>query len=327
MYKISVIVPIYKSEQYVERCIKSLMEQSLDSIQYIFVNDCTPDRSLEIVSKVIDKYPQKEKDILIISNKINLGPSATRNTGIIHAQGEFVAFCDSDDWIDSTMYEILYKKCLNENADIAFCDLNLVKKNGSKTSFCCYASHYEDKKSFIRSFISSKWTPLMNCIIKKELIDNYNISLPLDITYCEDFHFMIRALYYASKVTKVNACLYNYFEDNAESIMHNLNKYSGIDDLNCYLQTIEFFTREGCITFFEQEMSWRVLNAFHLDMYIPQKHAQICSIYPICHKYILSNPFYNRRQKQLMWLLTHKCRWVVLCFLGLKRLLGRENIV
>lgn len=122
MMKVSVIIPIFKTEKFIERCVRSLMEQTLDSIEYIFVNDCTPDKSVEIIERVVEDYPHRKSFIKIISHEKNRGSASTRNTGLRAATGNYIIYCDSDDWIDTNAYELMYLKAIETNADIVVSD-------------------------------------------------------------------------------------------------------------------------------------------------------------------------------------------------------------
>ena len=93
-YKVSVIVPIYKVEKFIARCAKQLFEQTLPEVEYIFVNDCTPDNSMLELAKTIQAYPHKEHAIRICTHEVNKGLPSARNTGLQHAQGEFIFHCD-----------------------------------------------------------------------------------------------------------------------------------------------------------------------------------------------------------------------------------------
>ena len=107
MPKISVIIPVYNVEKYIERCVRSLFEQTLGEIEYIFVDDCTPDGSIAILRRIIEDYPERKPFVSIISHEQNKGLAIARRTGVNAACGEYVAFCDSDDWVDTNMYEKL----------------------------------------------------------------------------------------------------------------------------------------------------------------------------------------------------------------------------
>ena len=119
---ISVIIPIYNVELYIERCVRSLMEQTLENIEFIFVNDCTPDKSMIILQRVLEEYPVRKEKVKIIEHKQNKGIAATRNTGLKYVSGQYIIYCDSDDWIERDMYEKLLKKALVTCADIVACD-------------------------------------------------------------------------------------------------------------------------------------------------------------------------------------------------------------
>ena len=109
MIYISVIIPIYKAEDYIERCARSLMEQTMkDGIEFLFINDCTPDNSMTILRRVIANYPERGHQIRIIENNKNLGVSATRRLGVNEANGDYIGWCDSDDWVESEAFERMY---------------------------------------------------------------------------------------------------------------------------------------------------------------------------------------------------------------------------
>ncbi len=102
--KVSIIVPIYNVEKYIERCAVSLFEQDFEDIEYIFVNDCTPDNSVEILEKVIEKYPNRKSHLKIVHHKENKGLGSARNTGLEQATGNYILHIDSDDWCEKIWF-------------------------------------------------------------------------------------------------------------------------------------------------------------------------------------------------------------------------------
>lgn len=320
MAKISIIVPIYNVEKYIERCARSLFEQTLDDIEYIFVNDCSPDKSIEVLKSILKEYPQRIPFVHIVDHNVNKGLTKTRNTGLAIATGEFIAHCDSDDWVDCDMYRQLYEHAIKTNSDIVYSDLYLVYEN--KKVIYNSANYNVEKKELLNNYISSVWTSLVNMIVKRDIYLSHNLKSPEHICYCEDFWLSVRLFYYSKTITKICKPFYYYDQCNNQSIMHNLNAYKG-DDMNTYFETIDLFSKEGVIKEYEKTLSWRVLNAFHFDMYFPEKHKKIIKIYPQSHKYILSCPFYTRKQKTMMWMLTHHCRPLVLLFIYFRNILRR----
>ncbi|MEA4968038.1 MAG: glycosyltransferase family 2 protein, partial [Bacteroidaceae bacterium] len=103
--KISVIIPVYNAELYFEKCLRSLFEQTFGGIEFVFINDNTPDNSFNILENVLADYPDRKKQIKIINNKYNIGSGASRNIGLTVADGEYIVFCDSDDWCDLDLYQ------------------------------------------------------------------------------------------------------------------------------------------------------------------------------------------------------------------------------
>lgn len=122
--KLSVIVPIYGVEKYIERCARSLFEQTLDEIEYIFVNDCSPDRSVEILNNVLNQYPNRISATRIVNMSTNSGLAAVRRHGIQLATGEYIIHCDSDDWIDVNAYKECYELAKQKDYDIVFFDFD-----------------------------------------------------------------------------------------------------------------------------------------------------------------------------------------------------------
>ena len=120
--KISVIVPIYKVEPFIARCAKSLMEQTLTDVEYIFVDDASPDGSIAMLLKVLADYPKRSNHVKILTHTENKGLPAARNTGLAVAQGEYIFHCDSDDFVEPDMLDQLYRKATDIDADIVWCD-------------------------------------------------------------------------------------------------------------------------------------------------------------------------------------------------------------
>lgn len=110
MPKVSVIIAVYGAEKYIEKCARSLFEQTLDDIEYIFVDDCTPDKSMDILISVLSDYPNRKNQVKIILNDTNLKQGRTRAVGMKATTGDYLIHCDPDDWVEHNMYELLYNK-------------------------------------------------------------------------------------------------------------------------------------------------------------------------------------------------------------------------
>lgn len=122
MPKVSVIIPVYRTEKYIERCVRSLFNQTLDEIEYLFIDDCSPDNSIKILNNVLEDYPHRKEQVIIHRMSRNSGQAIVRNWGMQNATGEYVIHCDSDDWVDADMYRAMYDKAVEEHSDVVICD-------------------------------------------------------------------------------------------------------------------------------------------------------------------------------------------------------------
>ena len=117
-FKVSVCIPIFNVEAYIERCAISLFEQTYNNIELVFVNDCSPDRSLELLNGVITRYSNQTRSVVLLNNNKNCGIATVRNLAVRCARGEFVFFVDSDDFLETDAIEIMVSKQLATGADI-----------------------------------------------------------------------------------------------------------------------------------------------------------------------------------------------------------------
>lgn len=122
MIKVSVIVPIYQVAAYIERCARSLLEQTLENVELIFVDDCSPDESMQILQTVLAEYPERRVKVRVVRHVGNQGLPAARNTGLALAEGKYIFHFDSDDWAENTLLERLYDAAEEADADFVWCD-------------------------------------------------------------------------------------------------------------------------------------------------------------------------------------------------------------
>jgi glycoslytransferase len=199
MYKLSVIIPIYNVEQYLRKCLDSVCNQTLEDIEIICINDCSPDNSLEILKE----YQKNDNRIKIIDFKENRGVAAARNEAIKIAKGEYIGFVDGDDWVDLDFYEKLYKKAKEDNVDLVIG--NLLKNNQGKNSFLHnMANRVKQNKIYFSGLF---WLG----IYSTKLIRENNLSFTEGLKYGEDRLFPILAAYYTKKVSVVDNVYYYYF--------------------------------------------------------------------------------------------------------------------
>ena len=159
--KVSVIVPVYKAEKDIERCCNALFGQTLDNIEYIFVDDCTPDDSVGIINRTLEKFPDRRSLVKVLHQEMNSGVSACRQLGLNNASGCYIIHCDSDDWPDIDMYETLYSKAIQENAEVVCCDY-IVELEG-KSKVVKFPDEFNDRPSLgIGPIEGAVWNKLIS---------------------------------------------------------------------------------------------------------------------------------------------------------------------
>lgn len=211
MPKVSVIVPVYGVEKYIERCARSLFEQTLDDIEYIFVDDCTPDKSIEILERIIEEYRPRfageRKEVRIERLFTNSGQAAVRKHGIQFSTGDYVIHCDSDDWVDTDMYRLMYEEAKRTDADIVMCGYKTT--DGVRVFNECY--HQQTNKTKLLSSLLTlheSWS-VWNKMCKRSLYDN-DIVYPT-LAMGEDMVLTTQLVLNAQRIAVVNKALYNYF--------------------------------------------------------------------------------------------------------------------
>ena len=219
-YKVSVIVPVYCVEKYIPKCLDSLVNQTLEDIEVIVVNDGSPDNSQKIIDKYAKKYPNKIKSF----KKENGGQGSARNYGLTKANGEYIGYVDSDDYVELDMYEKLYNKAKNDNLDIAICGNYNVSEDYKDKKEDLEFIKYEDNK--INALLGKK--AVWNKIYKKNIVESLQFRSKL---WYEDFDFSIKAICNAKKIDYINEPLYDYLLRKG-STMNNSNIERNLEIIN-----------------------------------------------------------------------------------------------
>lgn len=210
MVKVSVIVPVYNTRDYIVTCMESLMNQTLDDIEVIFVDDHGSDDSISVVRNCMDAYTGPKK-FRIIETSSNSGPGVARNLGIENAEGEYVAFVDSDDWVEVTFCESLYKAAVKKKADLAFCDISLDNVSDAESRVATNPrvqdGEFTDKKKawYVTRFVSYFST----YIYRKEFLHANGLWFS-ETRSAEDSYFLTCSILAAGRVASVTKPLYHY---------------------------------------------------------------------------------------------------------------------
>lgn len=200
MPKVSVIVPVYNVELYVEKCLNSLVNQTLQEIEIIVVNDGSTDNSKQIIQKFIEKYPQK----IVYLEKENGGLSDARNYALPHAKGEYIAFVDSDDYVEENTYQDMYELAQKEKSDMVECDFYWEYPHKKKED---RGVLYEGKKEMLEKVRVVAW----NKLIKREILEKTKIEFPKGYRY-EDVEFTYKLIPHLDKVSFLKKPCIHYIQ-------------------------------------------------------------------------------------------------------------------
>ena len=229
--KVSVIVPVYKAEAYLHRCIDSLLAQTFTDFEVLLIDDGSPDRSGEIC----DEYAAKDARFRVF-HKENGGVASARQMGIDNAFGEYVIHADPDDWVEATMLEELYNKAKEEVADMVICDFFTEKHSG--TSYVSQEISDTNHHSVLNRLVAgtlhgSVW----NKLIRTGLYNQFDVKFPLRMTYCEDLFVVCSLLLHDIKVSCLPKAFYHYDNTiNENSLTSNIKPLSkdAVDSLIYY---------------------------------------------------------------------------------------------
>lgn len=266
--KISVIVPVYNVEKYLHKCLDSIINQRFRDIEIICINDGSTDSSLDI----LEIYAKKDNRIKVISQK-NSGPGHARNVGLANANGEYISFVDSDDFLCENSLMEVYFNAISNDSDISIFKFYNFNEDGDtyiptgllsddvfgEVDYNNFTFTYKDIKEHVMHNYFAVWFKLY----KKEFLDRYALSFPEGIVY-EDVLFQVKSFLFADKMSFLPKHLYNYTVSNTDSIMNN---GSQIFDIVGVIDSVEEFLRDFLV-YDEFELEFSMFKIIHLAHHI-----------------------------------------------------------
>lgn len=264
MTKVSVILPVYGVAQYIEKCAQSLLAQTLQDMEFIFVDDHGPDNSIELVQNMIADHPRKEQ-FVFLKPEHNMGAGMARNYAIPHAKGEYIAFVDSDDWIEPTMFEELYNEATQKSCDLCCCQMQKIYPDGHLGDILQNPHITPGKISDEnRSYFLTHYVSLFaSFIYKKEFIEKYQIRFPED--RCADDSFFVSAvLMMAESICYVDKPFYLYLiRPGSVCTTKDSTKY--LKRLAVFSKLMNFAKKNGVYTQFKDEIDFMYFKKGYLS--------------------------------------------------------------
>ena len=277
--KVSVLLPIYGVENYIAQCATSLMEQTYKDVEYIFVNDCTPDASMEQLNRVLEAYPERKSQVRILEHEHNMGLAMARITALNAATGDAVIFVDSDDYVATTMVDFLVAEMQSSGAYIVDAGYVIVS-NGAITKQCM-PMHVNDK-AYLKTILCQNVEPnrIWGRLIKKCLFKQNGISFTPGVNYGEDFSVLPQLLVNACR-SWVDDCLYYYRDDNPQSYTNNITTKNAVSYLKSQQIVGEYFIKhpKGKNYVFAMQLGWvnvwRFVRRFNVDKSLVEEHFSL----------------------------------------------------
>lgn len=316
--QVTVIIPVYKAEKDIARCCRALFGQTLDSIEYIFVNDCTPDNSVEVIEQVQEEYPQRKPSVKILHQPKNSGVSACRQLGLENATGEFVIHCDSDDWPELDMYEVLYAKALADRAEVVCCGFRVEYADHSTTTL--FPESSVGHPSFDISPIEGA---VWNKLVRRSLLTENCIGFPKGVNLGEDCYVVTAARVLAKKESMVQQPLYHYNQMNTGSITHNYTKQKFLEVVKWVDLFDQFLQSKGLKEKYDFQLGYMKFQAKAYFLMFPEvRDIKLwCELFPEANAYIMSYP--SRMYLRLAaWLAAHRMTGFCTMILNLKSLIA-----
>ena len=298
MPKVSVIIAVYNVEPYIERCLHTLFRQTLNDIEFVFVDDGSTDRSLDIVIEILKQYPYRNSYVKILQHECNKGTAAARTTGILAATGEYIIHCDPDDYLETDIYELMYNTVEKTGADIVVCD-HIYEKNGQ-----LYTTHTHLETSpadCLRCWYTKNtdYSSLCNKLVRRLLIIQNNIIPYAGIDSGEDFGCMVRILYHTCSIVHVPKALYHYVRRSSSVSTQSMDRSTFDNRLRLAQEICDFLKDKGFDNFCNNMKFDMKLSGRHL---FNDKELEWFNIFPECHKHIMSYKGNSLKSRLLWWM-------------------------
>lgn len=290
---VSIVVPIYGVEKFIVQCARSLFEQTYENIQYIFVNDCTKDNSVILLKEIIELYPNRKDQVLIIEKAKNEGLPLARKSGMQYVKGEYVMLFDSDDWVEITMVEQMLNAIVAEKTDVVYCDY--FKNSDTQTPINCIK--ISNTKEYIKNmFLLRAPAQTWNKIYRTELFDE--VEFPVKSMH-EDLYINLQVMSYAKSVSHLKQNFYHY-RNNPNSITHNYPLEQSIENLSLMRCFLEEKNMEDVLPYFYSFLNY--VKSFVFKRVRPLDKSVVHQLYNIdkqANKYIFQKKQFNSFTTQL----------------------------
>lgn len=258
---VSIIIPVYNAGPYIEACMASLVAQTLDNIEVLLVDDHGRDDSMELARRFVEAHPSG-KTFRFLTTPHNMGPGPARNVGIEAAQGEYVAFVDSDDVVEPGFCELLYREAKQYDADLTYCQAQLVKEDEILPMSNPLVKNGPFDGEQRRFFLTHYTTLFVSFLYRRSLLNEYGIRFP-STRSAEDSYFLTCSLLAATRIACVDKSLYHYLvHDESLSEVRNPKRYQ--DKIQSFDLLMQFAREKGLYEPDKAELDYIYLKKAYL---------------------------------------------------------------
>ena len=303
MAKISVIVPVYKVEKLIGRCIESLINQTYKDLEIILVEDKSPDKS----GQICDEYAKKDSRIKVIHKEKNSGVCDTRNVGLKAVTGEYIGFVDSDDCVETDMFEFLYNNLINNDADISTCATTFIRNNKTIVNSGTFNKLCEPEEAIYNSFYGpASSLHVGNKLYKKEIFDKIQFDVT---TLYEDAFILPRIFMMCKKIYMSSTPKYKYFFTISESITNTTFKDYQMDMVRVFIKNKDYVCKvyPNLAEVFDYRITLAAINTFKklilVDNYKETEYySYLVNLISSYYDLIFKSKYFNKKSKLLMFL-------------------------
>ncbi len=223
--KVSILVPLYNVERYISKCAFSLFAQSYENCEFIFVDDASPDRSVEKLMAVVRNFETRHDQIKVLHHVANKGVATARNTALDAATGDYILFVDSDDWIDESLLERLVERARRNDTDLCNVWCRNVMSNGAEEF--TPTVWIGDSRTHFRALLGQSHLAqniVRGVLIRRSILEDNKLRFTPGVDFAEDYSLLPQILYYAKRLDSLGEYLYSYRAENGSSYMNTIGE-------------------------------------------------------------------------------------------------------
>jgi glycosyltransferase involved in cell wall biosynthesis len=287
MPKISVIIPVYNVEKYLVKCIDSVLSQTFTDFECILIDDGSPDNC----GKICDEYAKKDRRTKVIHQE-NSGVSSARNAGLDIAQGEWITFIDSDDWVDENYLELMYNNAVNNNIDLSICGMCSIGENGKLIEKSKqFPIMFFDKISAKKTLFCFEYftTATVSKLVNRKYVYENNIRFDTEIKICEDGLFWFEIIDKVDRVLYDSTPCYNYMRNENSA----LNSIKAVDNyMTNYIATNRMMQIEKNKSVLRKIKSYETCVASYMCSILLQQNKVVKEKYGFYRKHLFNTLLY-----------------------------------